>query len=342
MDRQEAAKQLIITDLHDMMESFDRCSDNNRTHFMFGGLLYFAMVISGSIDWCNKAGIAVTCFADKEIIDKLRAKVKLYSSDDVIPLADQKQLMKRIISIEKQYWLDLQAQSGKKCPKFLVPDLGTYLIDDYYIGTTLEYAYEYSPLNPQGKPILDVLFGNSKEESLAYMFAMQVGQTMQELYTEISGTSYILKKNGNGNLIITDRDYRMDNRRYFKNDNAVFALNLYCRLNYLLELFSKMCKPKSLLTFRMMYVTFYHLKYDLENLGLNSVHYDMPYRNKVFRNVMAHYSLYGKINDNEIIENVVGFGLFEKYFGESFDVVNRALIDELKKTRDSLGKYAKI
>ena len=342
MDRQEAAKQLITMDLHDMMEAFDMCSGNTRTHFMFGGLLYFAMVISGSVDWCNKAGIAVTCFADKEIIDKLRAKVKLYSSDDVIPLVDQKQLMNRIISVEKQYWLDLQAQSGKKCPKFLIPDLGTYIIDNYYIGTTLEYAYEYSPLNPQGKPILVALFGKSKEESLAYMFAMQVGQTMQELYTAITGSSYILKNNSNGNIIITDRDFRMDNRRFFKKENAVFAFNLYCRVNYLLELFSKICKQNSMLTFRMMYVTFYHLKYDLENLGLNFVHYDMPYRNKVFRNVMAHYSLYGKINDNEIIENVTGFGMFEKYFGESFDVVNQALVDELRKTRDSLGKYVKI
>ena len=342
MDRQEAAKRLIIMDLCDMIEAFDRCSDNIRTHFMLGGLLYFAMLISGSIDWCNKAGIAVTCFADKETIDKLRAKVKLYSSDDVIPLADQKQLMDRIIGVEKQYWLDLQARSGKNCPKFLIPDLGTYLIVDHYIGNTLEYAYEYSPLNPQGKPIIDALSGKSKEESLAYTFAVEVGQTMQELYTAISGSSYILKKSSDRNVIITDKNFRMDNRRYFKKNNAVFAFNLYCRLNYLLELFSKMCKPKSMLNFRMMYITFFHLKYDLENFGLDFVHYNMPYRNNIFRNAMAHYSLFGKIDDTEIMENVIGFGLFEKYFGKSFDVVNQAIVEELRKTRDSLGKYISI
>ena len=171
---------------------------------------------------------------------------------------------------------------------------------------------------------------------------MQVGQTMQELHIALTGTSYILKKYEDRDLSVTKRDYRMDNRRFFKKENAIFAFNLYCRLNYLLELFSKLCKPKSMLAFRMMYVTFYHLKYDLENFGLGFVHYNMPYRNNIFRNAMAHYSLFGKIDDSEIMENVIGFGLFEKYFGQSFDVVNQALVEELRKTRDSLGKYVNI
>ena len=93
MDRQDAARRLIEADLYDMLDAFDSCSDCIRSYFMLGGLLYFAMIISGSIDWCNKAGIDVTCFADKETIDKLRAKVKLYSSDNVIPLTKQKQIM---------------------------------------------------------------------------------------------------------------------------------------------------------------------------------------------------------------------------------------------------------
>lgn len=342
VNRQDVAKRLIEMDLYDMLEAFDKCSQNARVHFMFGGLLYLAMIISGSVDWCNKAGIAVACYVDKELMDKLRAKVKLYSNDDVIPLVDQIVLMQRIINVEKQYWLDLQAQSGIKCPKFLIPDIGTYSINDYFIGNTLGYAYEYSPLNPQGRPIIEVLFGASKEASLSYTLAMQLGQTMQELYTNISGSSYILKNTGDQDISVTARDFRMGNRRFFKQRNAVFALNLYCRINYLLELFLLVSKPKSMLTFRMMYVTFYHLKCDLDNFGLNCVHYNMPYRNKTFRNVMAHYSLFGKIDDNEIIENVVGFGLFEKYFGVPFEVVNQALVDELRKTRDSLGKYVKI
>jgi hypothetical protein len=309
---------------------------------MLGGLLYFATVISGAVDWCDKAGITTTCFADKTIIDKLRAKVKLYSSDSVIPFEEQKQLMNKIVSIEKQYWIDLQAESGRWCPKFVIPDIGSYKANEHYIGNTLEYAYEYSPLNPSCKPILEAISGPDKESSLGYIFANEIGMTIQELHTKMSGEKYIPEVSNDNTFIISANDFKMSNRPYFKKENAIFAFNLCCRINYLLEMFYTLCGKNSLSAFRMMYITFYHLKWDLENFKLFSIHYDMPYRDDVFRNIMAHYSLYGKIDDNEIIDNVIGYGLFEKYFSKPFEIVNQEIVDELTKTRNSLEKYVKI
>lgn len=69
------------------------------------------------------------------------------------------------------------------------------------------------------------------------------------------------------------------------------------------------------------------------------IHYHMPYRDRHFRNAMAHYSLFVKIKDDEIDESVIGYGLFEKYFGVAFHVVNEEMITELKKTRDSIEEY---
>ena len=80
----------------------------------------------------------------------------------------------------------------------------------------------------------------------------------------------------------------------------------------------------------------------LDNLDLTSIHYNMPYREPRFRNAMAHYSLFGKLSTTEVIDNVTGFGLFEKFFKESFETVNQALINELTKTRDSLEQYVTI
>ena len=54
---------------------------------------------------------------------------------------------------------------------------------------------------------------------------------------------------------------------------------------------------------------------------------------------MAHYSLFGKLSTAEIIDNVTGYGLFERFFEEPFEVINQALINELAKTRDSLEQY---
>lgn len=342
MDRQECAQKLIIEDLETIADALYSCDRQTRTHFMLGGLLYFATIISGAVDWCKKAGIKVECFADKRIIDKLRAKVKLYSSDSVISFSRQKIIMDRIVRVEKQYWIDLQAQSGIWCPKFLIPDVGAYIVHEHYIGNTLEYAYEFSPLNRSCKPILEAIVDQDIESSLSYIFAGEMGKTVQELHTKISKTRYDPKGCFDKKIIIIDHDFRMSNRSYFKKANAIFAFNLCCRINYLLEVFYPLCGTNSLLAFRMMYITFYHLQFDLENLGLNDIYYNMPYRNDIFRNAMAHYSLFGKIDDGEIIENVIGYGLFEKFFNKPFEIVNQELIDELIRTRDSLEKLVKI
>lgn len=342
MNRQEAAKKLIENDLQEIMDTFSICSGTTSIHFMLGGLLYFATIISGALDWCEKANIQVENFVDREVIDKLRAKVKLYASDDVIPLSEQKLLMDRIVAVEKQYWIDRQGASGKWFPKFLIPDLGAYRVNGHYIGNTLEYAYEYSPLNPEGKAILDALGGKYKESSAIFRFAIQQGQTLQSLYTKVAGKRYFLNRQENDWISVADSDLRLSNRKFFRRENAVYALNLCCRINYLLELLIPLCGENSLLAFRMIYITFYHLKFDLENLNLNHIHYQMPYRNRYFRNAMAHYSLFGKIKDEEIDDSVIGYGLFEKFFGVPFHVVNETIITELKKTRDSLEEYVVI
>ncbi len=342
MNRQECAKKLIIEDIETISNAVFRCDEKTRTHFMLGGLLYFATVISGAVDWCDKAGIKATCFADKRIIDKLRAKVKLYSSDSVIPFEKQKPLMDRIVRVEKQYWIDMQAKSGVWCPKFIIPDIGSYITNGHYIGNTLGYAYEYSPLNSSCKPILEAVVDEDRESSLAYIFANEVGKTIRDLYLKMLGKYYMPEVCNDNKIIIRDNNFRMSNRSYFKKANAIFAFNLCCRVNYLLEVFSKLCETDSILAFRMMYITFYHLKLDLENFELNDIYYNMPYRNDIFRNAMAHYSLYKKIDDSEIIDNVIGYGLFEKYFNKPFEVVNQELVDELIRTRDSLEKYVKI
>ena len=57
---------------------------------------------------------------------------------------------------------------------------------------------------------------------------------------------------------------------------------------------------------------------------------------------MAHYSLFGKIKDEEIDDSVIGYGLFEKFFGVPFQTVNEEMVLELRKTRDSMEKYVVI
>ncbi|MBE7001971.1 MAG: hypothetical protein E7421_04650 [Ruminococcaceae bacterium] len=336
MARQDAAKAMITDDLIGITEAINICSEETRAHFMLGGLLYIATIISGAIDWCKKADISVESFISKDLTDKLRAKVKLYSSDKLIPLTQQKELMSYIVAVEQQYWKQLQLNSG--CPEFMYPDVGSYLINGHYIGNTLEYAYEYSPLNPKKKPILEAIGGDIRNESLAYIIGVQMGKTIHSLYDVIDCQQDLKTEQPKQTLAIIDHDFRLSNHSFFKDETGILIFNLLCRVNYLLEFFLPLTK-NHLLSFRMMYITFYHLKFDLDNLGLTTIHYDMPYRDKYFRNAMAHYSLFGKLSTKEIIDDAIGFGLFEKYFDEPFEIVNQALISELTRTRDSLEQY---
>ena len=66
MTRQDAAKAMITDDLIGITEAISICSNETRTHFMLGGLLYIATVISGAIEWCKKASIDVQSFISKE------------------------------------------------------------------------------------------------------------------------------------------------------------------------------------------------------------------------------------------------------------------------------------
>lgn len=106
MRRQEVARKLLENDIRGILDIIANCSGETSTHFALGGLLYFATIISGALDWCEKANINAKCFTDRDVIEKLRAKVKLYASDNIIPLQEQKVLMSSIVEIEKQYWID--------------------------------------------------------------------------------------------------------------------------------------------------------------------------------------------------------------------------------------------
>ena len=224
----------------------------------------------------------------------------------------------------------------------MIPNIGAFKINNHYIGNSLEYAYEYAPLNPDKKPIADAVLDEDEEKSKSFIFAKQMGQMMQVLYFALTGQTFELEFANEIDIQIEEFDFRVERHKLFNKLNGFFIFNILCRINYLIELFHVLSKENTFLAFRMMYITFYHLKDDLMSLNMESIYYNMPYRNSVFRNAMAHYSLYGKISDSEIIDNSIGFGLFEKYFNESFNTVNDKILAEFYKTRDSIERYVKI
>lgn len=342
MKREDIAKQMILSDCLDMMNVFCRCDDNARQVFMLGGLGYFALIIDGAIKWCNKANITLKSQSN-EVLEKLRAKVKLFSSDSVISFEEQMRLCEEIIAVEKQYYLDLQAASGKWCPKFLIPDMGRFAINNHCIENTIQFAYELSPFNPQKEPFAVAMSRKADTLPLSYTFSYELGKSIQEIICVLSNRSYEINYKPI-TLPYSEKDIRANNHHDLQSKNrAVQIFGLCCRLNYILELLIPLCERKSLLPFRLAYITYYHMEKDLENLKLKKrIYYHMPYPNGIFRNAMAHYSLYGKIENSDIRENVIGYGLFEKLLSTTYEKAYESLLSEVKRTRDTLEKYIRV
>jgi len=127
-----------------------------------------------------------------------------------------------------------------------------------------------------------------------------------------------------------------------RKNRAIQILNLSCRLNYILELIVPLCNQEAIFPFRIAYLTYFHLQEDLDNLKVSGdIYYYMPYRDDNLRNAMAHYSLYGKLDESDIQEDVIGFGLFEKTVSADFEQVRSALLSEMEHTRNDLEKYIK-
>ena len=94
---------------------------------------------------------------------------------------------------------------------------------------------------------------------------------------------------------------------------------------------------------RIAYLTYYHLQEDLDNFRISGdIYYHMPYRDIILRKAMAHYSLYGKLDEPNIREDVIGFGLFERTVSADYKKVRSALLNEMEHTRDDLEKYIKV
>lgn len=341
MNRQEAAQILLRDDLSAVVAANAKWNGKGFGVFALGFMLYYATVIVGAVEWCKKASIDLTASIDQDLLEKLRAKIKLYSSDNAIPLSDQITLMSKIIDREKQYWKGVHSQS---IFRFLpLPDVGVYVVNGHCICNTLEYAYELTPFNPNNIPIFIVMGGEVKEDTLSFRYGYMIGEGIADISRHLAFDVEALRIQEPIRITPGRFDFNLSRNRFLKNNaNGIFAFNLLCRINFLLEMLIPTCPEWEMFTFRMIYVTFYHLQFDLQNLDLGFIHYNMPYRDRIFRNAMAHYSLFGKIEDNEIMPDVIGLGIFEKFFGKPFKMVNSAIIEEFKKTRDSLEEYVQV
>lgn len=330
---EEVAKNFIIDDCNTLMKLIMCMPNSISSVFHLGSFSYMSLVIEGALKWCERKKIAVGNYDIQSTLEKLRAKAKLYSDDNKLTFQEQQSLLLQVAEDQRNYWLNLPWRFGPKVPAFLVDDIGIYTINGHHIGNTVEYAYELSPFIGNGWSFdvnrMMFEFSRSCGQAVASI-AISLGNTIPNVNSVIEGVS-------NSNIRIKNIDYKMKKLPFLKGEFSFVIYNLICRLNFLIELYIPLCNSiNELLAFRMAYVTYYHLSNDIMNLNLSDCYYNGSLNNKDFRNAMAHYSMFGKLFDSEIQEDIVGCGLFEKYFKSEFYEVRDKLYSFLYKTRDSL------
>jgi hypothetical protein len=143
-------------------------------------------------------------------------------------------------------------------------------------------------------------------------FSTEIESKHQEIVTKMTGETYKLQYASNTTQLHDVKDFNF--RQKFGEIDNILIFSFMCRINYLTIFFKQSCRKDSMLYLRLIYITFYSLKNALDSLKIDCGQIFDEFYNRIFRNCMAHYSLFQKINSEEIIPSVIGYGLIEKYF----------------------------
>ncbi len=306
----EIAKVLLVQDCMDLLNAVFGVSKSDRPVFVLASAPYMCLVTNEAYEWCKKSQISLNPFLSKELLENIRARAKLFSNDTIVRFNDQRLIIENIIKIEHAYYEKLAKQC---CANFLIDDVGTYLLNNRYIGNTIQYAYDFYPFSKPNRSIYE-----SVDEIKA--FSAEIGSMLQEIIVALTGKAYKIPQTMYTTQSHTYKDFNFQNK--FKETNNVLMFSLVCRINFLLNFFKKMCPQDSMLYLRLIYITFYSLKSELKNMKMDCSNIFENCFDKNFRNCMAHYSLYQKIGRTEINASATGYGLIEKYFSiDYFELV---------------------
>ncbi len=322
----EYARIIIIQDVIDLMNAINITNINDKSIFMLALIPYVCLVVNESYEWCRRDNHIITEFRSKKVLEKIRAKGKLFSNDKFLSYKQQVTEFEKCLYIQHKYFKGL---AKPYCPDCLIYDIGTYKVGNYYMGNTIQYSYDFMDFAVKDKSI-----SNSGKE--IFNFSKEIGIALQEIMISLTGKSYQLQDNNIASAEYHNEDFNFNKK--FKKIDKLIIFSLCCRINFLIFSFKNKCPQNSMLYLRLIYITFYSLKSDLDSLKINYNSIYNDYFDKEFRNCMAHYGLYNKIKENELMPNAIGYGLIEKYFKvEYIDLVSIienklfALIQELEK-----------
>lgn len=127
----------------------------------------------------------------------------------------------------------------------------------------------------------------------------------------------------------------------FNDDFVIFSL--LCQIRFILYCVNEYILDECSTKIRFTYILYYYLttfipEISIEKNGIN-FHIGNEYANRNFRNAMAHYGIGPALNENEIIEEDILFGLTEKILGVTTAEMHNAVLEELGELEIQLARH---
>lgn len=130
-----------------------------------------------------------------------------------------------------------------------------------------------------------------------------------------------------------------------KYSHNFFLFSMLCQINFILIGINAFIKEEIPTKLRFSYILYYYLLKVIpdvnKELGV-TLHMNNTYYSDKFRNAMAHYKLGVALQESEIIDNDIMFGLTQKYFGVDYMAVKQDIITELKSLSKQIKKHLDI
>lgn len=302
---QIAAFELIQADARFLYTITDiqKNAKNISSNYIMMSQPYIGIFADGAEQWCRKVGLDAPRFSkkEKEYYTSLRKSHKLL---ELTYTEYETKLMKKY-NENDAYFYKIRRLREKI---FGYYNIGTDLCNNKFCGNTV-LCDLYTPID---------LLGNEE----AGIWIRDISVIVGEIAAFFECTNFPPYKYDD-TLNICYRDYHFfKNCPLKKKTNLGFALfSILCSINYVIEFIENYFYEEIPQKLKFSYLLYYYLCDFIYQLNLrNGTNFTIntSFKNRNFRNCLAHYGLGQFLNEKEIIANDVLKGLTNKAFNMSY------------------------
>ena len=253
----DISKNLLMQDIDTIYTIITQPDSESRSIFFMGVFSYFTACIAGAVDFLEERQISCNDLSIHNefapVLEKVRAKLKLYRErtgknmstiDSIRDNQNEKFAAQLRFPILKKFGINY--------------DLGTYILDNQYIGNTFLYKWFFDEV------------GEIKLENPYFEYSKALGQAVRFI-KEIWYINYPVCGNFNFETIAT-KDFNVTRRpsKLFGNNSdkgqCLFLFNIMCQVNFAMYYLKQVLDNENSLSIRIKYLIYYFSCSSLQSL----------------------------------------------------------------------------